>query len=102
MVEGGVIGMAGFAVIFFVGLYAAIRFRYLSLDSSRRDLGLTIAAALVVPLLGSATFDLVSFKTAEGLSFLLIGVAGAMLRITKDDERAARDLPKIRPKSLAH
>jgi hypothetical protein len=102
MVEGGVIGMAGFAVIFFVGLYAAIRFRYLSLDSSRRDLGLTIAAALVVPLLGSATFDLVSFKTAEGLSFLLIGVAGAMLRITKDDERAARDLPKTRRKSLAH
>jgi O-Antigen ligase len=99
MVEGGVIGMAAFAVIFGGGLYAAIRFRYLSTDPSRRDLGLTIAAALIPPLLGSATFDLVSFKTAEGLSFLLIGAAGAMLRITKDEQR---ELPRTRPKSLAH
>lgn len=82
-VEGGVLGIAAFALIFLVGIWAAVRFRYLSTDPSRRDLGLTIAAALVVPLLGSATFDLVSFKTGEGLSFLLIGVAGAMLRITK-------------------
>ncbi|HEV2779861.1 MAG TPA: O-antigen ligase family protein [Actinophytocola sp.] len=99
MVEGGVIGMAAFVAVFACGIYAAIRFRYLSDDRSRRDLGLTIAASLVVPLLGSATFDLVAFKTAEGLSFLLIGAAGALLRITAAERAAAP--PTSRPRSPA-
>jgi O-antigen ligase len=99
MVEGGVIGMAAFITVFACGIYAAGRFRYLSTDPSRRDLGLTIAACLVVPLLGSATFDLVAFKTAEGLSFLLIGVAGALLRVTAAESRGSR--PRSRPKSPA-
>lgn len=92
-VEGGVIGITAFVMIFLLGIAAALRFRYLATDPSRRDLGLTIAAALVVPLLGSATFDLAAFKTGEGLSFLLIGLAGAMLRITKDELRGQ---PRIR------
>lgn len=93
MVEGGVIGMAAFAVIFCAGIYAAIRARYLAIDPVRRDLGLSIVAGLVVPLVGSATFDLVAFKTAEGLSFLLIGAAGALLRITVADTRRAPAAP---------
>lgn len=98
MVEGGVIGMAAFVALFACALVAALRARYLSTDPGRRDLGLTLAACLVVPLLGSATFDLVAFKTAEGLSFLLIGAAGAMLRFTRD---AAPDRPTPRPRSPA-
>ncbi|MFL6143619.1 MAG: O-antigen ligase family protein [Labedaea sp.] len=85
VVEGGVLGIAAFAAVFLIGLYAAVRARYLSTDPTRRDLGLAIAASLVVPLIGSATFDLAAFKTAEGLSFLLIGAAGALLR-TADAE----------------
>jgi O-antigen ligase len=83
MVEGGVVGMAAFVIVFFSGLYAAIRARYLTIDPTRRDLGLSIVAALVVPLVGAATFDLASFKTGEGLSFLLVGAAGCLLRITR-------------------
>jgi hypothetical protein len=100
-VEGGVIGMTAFVLIFLFGILAAIRFRYLATDPSRRDLGLTIAAALVVPLLGSATFDLASFKTAEGLSFLLIGLAGAGLRITKEERAARPTIPQQRPEGSA-
>lgn len=100
-VEGGVLGIAGFVLIFLIGIAAALRFRYLATDPSRRDLGLTIAAALVVPLLGSATFDLASFKTAEGLSFLLIGLAGAMLRITKSELPAPPMIPQRRPAGSA-
>src|SRR5207244_495527 len=85
MVEGGVIGTAAFAIAFFCGLFAAVRARYLSADPARRDLGLTIAASLVVPLIGCATFDLASFKTAEGLSFLLIGAAGCLLRTARTE-----------------
>jgi O-antigen ligase len=79
-VEGGVIGVAALVLIFAAGLYAAIRARYLSKDVSQRDLGLTIAASLIAPLIGSATFDLASFSTATGLSFLFVGAAGSLLR----------------------
>jgi O-Antigen ligase len=100
-VEGGVLGVVAFVLIFLVGIMAAVRFRYLATDPSRRDLGLTIAAALVVPLLGSATFDLASFKTAEGLSFLLIGLAGALLRITKAERPGPPMIPRRRPAGSA-
>jgi O-antigen ligase len=85
MVEGGIVGTAAFALIFACGLFAAVRARYLSTVPGRRDLGLSLAASLVVPLVGSATFDLASFKTAEGLSFLLIGTAGCLLRIARKE-----------------
>ncbi|MGH3864450.1 O-antigen ligase family protein [Actinokineospora sp.] len=93
LVEGGVVGTAAFIAVFVCGIYAVLRVRSRSTDPVRRDLGLTIAACLVVPLLGSATFDMVSFKTAEGLSFLLIGIAGALLRVTTAER------PPDRPRS---
>ncbi|GLZ28893.1 hypothetical protein Lesp02_10830 [Lentzea sp. NBRC 105346] len=82
MVEAGLIGTIAFAVLILTGFYCALRARYLSADQSTQNLGLTLAATLVVPLIGSATFDLMSFHTVTGLMFMLIGCIGALLRIT--------------------
>ena len=97
MVETGLIGTLAFAGVFVVGFYAALRARYLTDDPGTRDLGLTIAACLVVPLAGSFTFDLLSFATVAGLSFLLAGAAGALLRAV----RAGRPGLVVRPDQLA-
>lgn len=88
MVETGLIGTVAFAALFLVAGYAALRSRFLSADPVTRDLGLTIAACLVVPLVGSFTFDLLSFHTVTGISFLLVGAAGALLRAVGDDQLA--------------
>lgn len=80
LVERGVIGLVLLALLFGTAVYAAVRVRVTSADPKRRDLGLAVVAALVVPLVGSATFDLGAFHAAAGLSFLLMGIAGAMLR----------------------
>ncbi|GAA4589155.1 hypothetical protein GCM10023194_42690 [Planotetraspora phitsanulokensis] len=80
-VESGVIGIAVLVGIFLSGIFSALRARYLSTDPWARDLALTIAACLVAPVVGAATFDLLSFATVTGISFLLIGVAGALLRL---------------------
>jgi O-antigen ligase len=82
-VETGLIGTLAFAAVFVVGIGVAVRMRYLSADPTRRDLGLTLAASLMVPLAGSATFDMLSFHMVTGLSFLLVGAAGAVLRFSK-------------------
>jgi hypothetical protein len=88
-VESGLVGIAVFAGLFLTAIYSAVRARYLSVDDAPRDLGLTLAACLVVPLAGSATFDLLSFATVTGLTFLLIGTTGALLR-TAEESRADR------------
>lgn len=90
LVHTGIIGLVMFVGLFVVGMYAALRSRYLSRDPDVRDLGLTLTACLTVPLIGAATFDLLSFHAVTGLSFLLIGAAGAMLR---NERRRARARP---------
>jgi O-antigen ligase len=82
-VETGVVGVVVFAGVFLTAIYAAVRARMISADPVRRDLGLTLAACLMVPLIGSATFDLFSFPTVTGLAFVLVGAVGALLRTVR-------------------
>ena len=58
------------------------------LRSRDRDLGLTLAAMLVVPLIACATFDFASFKTASALGFLVVGAGGSLLRTAKSSPAA--------------
>jgi O-antigen ligase len=83
LVEVGVLGTVAFMGIFLAGLYAALRARFMSPDPCDRDLGLTLAAMLVVPLLACATFDFASFKTASSLGFLVVGASGSLLRTVR-------------------
>lgn len=85
LVETGVLGLVAFLVAFGCGFYAGVRVRLRARDKDDRDLGLTLAACLVVPLIGSATFDLMSFHAAIGLSCLLLGAAAALMRATRDE-----------------
>lgn len=83
LVEVGVLGMVAFIGIFVAGLYAALRARFISSNPYDRDLALTLAAMLVVPLIACATFDFASFKTACSLGFLVVGASGSLLRTAK-------------------
>ncbi|SEL56305.1 O-antigen ligase family protein [Nonomuraea pusilla] len=85
-VETGLIGLAAFVGLFAAGIWSALRARRLAAGPVDRDLGLTLAACLVVPLIGSATFDLRSYAVVTGLSFLLVGAAGALLREARPGE----------------
>ncbi|MFF4774459.1 O-antigen ligase family protein [Microtetraspora fusca] len=84
LVETGVVGAVAFVAVILCGLVVALRARALSADENVRNLALTIAACLLVPLVGAATFDLLSYPGVTALMFLLIGAAGAMLRMARD------------------
>lgn len=90
LVEIGVLGLVAFLGIFLAGIYAALRSRFMSSDPGDRDLGLTLAAMLVVPIIACATFDLAGFATASSLGFLIAGAAGSLLRTTKSDQTILR------------
>jgi O-antigen ligase len=91
LVEVGVLGLVAFMGIFVAGIYAALRARSMSSDPEERDLGLTLVAMLVVPVIGCATFDLAAFATATALAFLIAGASGSLLRTVRS-RRAPEDV----------
>ena len=98
LVEIGALGMIAFIGIFLAGLYTAARSRLRSVDTVDRDLALTLAAMIVVPIVGCATFDLAAFSTASALALLTAGAAGALWRITQASH--PRSPAHLRAKSL--
>ncbi|GAB3697415.1 O-antigen ligase family protein [Actinocorallia lasiicapitis] len=83
--EAGAAGVAVFAGILVVGIYAGLRVRYARQAAPDvRWLLEALAALLAVPAVGSFTFDLLSFHIATGVMFLLIGATGALLRIHRE------------------
>lgn len=85
LVQNGAIGMALLILLYVAGWYCAFRARLASGDPRVRDLGVTLAACIAVPGISSATFDLLGFAVATGFTFLLLGAAGALWRITQED-----------------
>jgi O-antigen ligase len=84
LVEGGVIGLLALIAMLSSGIYAAARSRYVATDPQVRDLALSVTASLTVPVIGAATFDLMSFAIVTGLTFVMLGASGALLRTARD------------------
>jgi O-antigen ligase len=93
LVDSGVIGLVTMMGIFVTAVYAAVRVRVLwprsiadgGVAGSDRDLGLSLAASVVVVFPTFATFDFLAFPTVSALAFLLAGIAAALLRVVKAD-----------------
>ncbi|WP_327088045.1 O-antigen ligase family protein [Nonomuraea sp. NBC_01738] len=86
-IDTGLIGVAIYAGMLICAVVVGLRARSLSADPHARDLALTLAAVMVAPILASATFDLLSFATVAGLTFLLVGAVGALLRAVREENQ---------------
>ncbi|MEU7475919.1 O-antigen ligase family protein [Lentzea sp. NPDC042327] len=83
LVENGLVGMLAFLFLFIAGIYAAAAARRLSTDPHVRDLCQSLLACIAMLGVSSATYDTFAFKIASGLMFVLLGCAGALLRMQK-------------------
>ena len=89
LVDSGVIGLVAFLGIFIAAIYVAVRVMYLcsqvrqgrGIAGNDRDLALSLAASVAIIFPTFATFDFTAFPTVTSLTFLLVGMAGALLRI---------------------
>lgn len=93
MIENGYLGLIAYVLLFVGGIYAALRARSLSKDESIRGIAVCLVGAMLTSALGAATFDQLSFSVATGMSFLLVGVSGALLRIAKQEAASLRNEP---------
>lgn len=89
LIESGFVGLAAVAGLFATGLWTAAATRRAARDAETRHLAQALVAALTVPLVTFATFDLLKFRVIASLLFLLLGCVGALWRLTVAAEHAA-------------
>jgi polysaccharide biosynthesis protein PslJ len=83
LIEIGAVGLFALLALFVTGLVTAQRVRRVTKDPEMRDLGQSLTATITVAMVAFGTFDALSFNMAAGLTFLLLGCAGAALRLLR-------------------
>lgn len=89
LVETGAIGLLAALVFFVVGYFCARGARRRTSDPRSRHLALALSAAIAGTVSSYATFDAWSFPMAAGLTFVLIGMAGAAWQISRHESQLA-------------
>lgn len=87
LIEGGVLGLTGLLVVIATGVMAARRAGSSSADPDDQQLGRALIASIVAGAAGLAFFDTFAFPQSAGGLFILLGLAGAMRRLTMPDDR---------------
>ncbi len=99
----GIVGTLAFAMLLLVGIGVALRVWRLPRPTSS-DLGLAGAASLAAGAVGLSTFDGFAFPMTMGTMFLILGLMGALHRLTTQrqtltaplsDDLAPRPLVKL-------
>lgn len=83
--ELGFVGSAVFVIMVLTHVVGALCSRTRVRDPRSRHLALTVVAATVGVLSSYATFDAISFRMVAGLTFLLLGMAGAVWQLAKSE-----------------
>lgn len=85
VVEIGAVGVTALVLLFLIGIFTARGARRATASPQGKDLGQALAASLAAIMASAATFDMLGFPMAAGLTFLLLGCSGALWRISRAD-----------------
>ena len=83
LIEGGLVGLGGLAVLIFAGVGAARASRSRFAEQFERQLGQGVMSAVVSGAAGLAFFDTFGFPQSAGCFFLILGMAGALRRLAQ-------------------
>jgi O-antigen ligase len=93
LIETGVVGLTGVILLMLIGFCSALGVRRRSTDASTRELALALAASSLVIAFGFYVLDVFSFTIVSGVMFVLLGLTGALWRISMDEQSQAVLLP---------
>ncbi|WP_347354584.1 O-antigen ligase family protein [Intrasporangium sp.] len=88
LIEGGVLGLAGLLVLITAAATVAHRATRLAKSEFEADIARALVAGVVAGAAGLAFFDTFAFPQSAGVFFLLIGMSGALWRLSRDRDRA--------------
>ncbi len=89
LIETGIVGLLALLALLATGWFAARSARRAIPDVQTRDLLQCLAASVAAAAVSFSTFDALSFATATGLTFLVLGCAGAAWRLARAQQSAA-------------
>lgn len=87
LLQGGVLGLAAFVALLVVGLGVARGVRRRSSDPGLSSLGQALAATIAALGASALVFDSLSFRQSSFLLFLVIGCAGALWSVVRDEPK---------------
>ncbi|WP_185975646.1 O-antigen ligase family protein [Tessaracoccus rhinocerotis] len=91
LLEVGLVGALAFFIMAGAGVVQGILVRLRAKDEVQRNAGLSISASLVGISMSFVTFDALGFRQVAGLTFLLIGLGGAIKAISDKDADSPTD-----------
>jgi O-antigen ligase len=89
LIEIGVVGLVVLIGLLATGWYLSRSARRASTDPETRDLAQAMAASAAAAIVTYATFDALYFPMAASLTFLILGCAGALWRLTRHESLMA-------------
>lgn len=84
LIETGVVGLLSLLALFVTGMSVARGVRHRAVDEETRDLGQSLAAGIAVAAVTSGTFDFLGFATARFVLLMLLGCAGALWSLDRE------------------
>lgn len=87
VIEIGLVGLLTVLGLFLVAGMCARRMRTIGVDKHTQQLGQSLAAAVGAGAIGLAFYDGFGFPMATGILFLILGLAGAGLRLVRAENR---------------
>lgn len=102
LVELGVIGLMLFIALVVTGISCAWRSRACSTDDTMRQLSQAILASVAAIAVTFGFFDGLSFPMAAAMLFFMLGVAGALWRITQEEQGPLLLAPSTGRRPLFH
>lgn len=90
LIETGALGVLALIALFVVSWCLLRSARRVVPDERTRDLLQSLAASVLIAGLSFATFDVLSFATASGLSFLIMGCSATAWRLVRSGAREGR------------
>lgn len=95
LVETGIIGLLALLALLLTGWMTARAARRMTADPQTRHLAQCLAACAAVATVSFATYDALSFSLASGLTFLLLGCAGALWRLVREPGPGLTPVPRL-------
>ncbi|SEQ12596.1 O-antigen ligase family protein [Microlunatus flavus] len=89
LIEGGVLGLGGLLVLILTAAWCARAARRRLTDDFDRQLAQGLLAAVLSGAAGLAFFDTFGFPQSAGCFFLVLGLAGGLYRLSREEVEAA-------------
>lgn len=88
LLQIGILGTGAFAALVVAGLIQAWAPARIGGSAEQRHLGVAVSASLIGIVSSYATFDAMGFRQVAGLTFLFIGLAGAVWYLARESRPA--------------